>query len=199
MSDTFVTIFRNRSDGSVLIEDYNGKIAMLEPGENYEIKSISARTLFSRFSEVVYKRRGVIDLKENRDWRNPYESFWCIELANLEGAPNESIQLLPPREAGEVVGLSPHNYVVAFRGFPRIVPVAINCRLIKYSRIEWRMVTEKVPMEGAPGYWEMRTELKMLRFDRPPIEIKKINKELEKIALEKAKAEAIRSEDEQAK
>jgi len=106
MNQDFVTVFHNKTDGVVVIDDYNGEIARLEPGATWELKSLSSRTLFSRFAEVVYRPNGVIDLRGNPLWQNPYEKFWCIELANLEGARSESIQLLAPPQAGEVAGLS---------------------------------------------------------------------------------------------
>jgi hypothetical protein len=201
MADEFITIFRNKRDGLVVVDDYNGEVTRLAPGEAWELKSLSPRTLFSRFAEVVYRNGGVVDIKGNPLWRNPYEKFWCIELANLEGARSESIQLLAPREAGEVAGLSANDYIEAFRGFPRIVPVSINCKLVRFSRIEWVRVTEKVPVEGAPGYWEMKTEVKMIKIERSPADLRKIAKELEQVALDRAKAEAstIRNSIEQAK
>lgn len=201
MNDEYITVLRNKSDGLIIADDYNGEITRLGPGEAWELKSLSARTLFSRFAEVIYRNGGVIDIKGNPLWRNPYEGFWCIELANLEGSRSESIQLLPPREAGEVAGLTANDYIEIFRGLPRIVPVAINCKLIRYSRIEWVKVTEKVPVQGAPGYWEMRTEVKMIKIERSPADLRKIAKELEQIALDRAKAEveAMRTSVEQAK
>jgi len=189
MNDEYITIFRNKRDGVVVIDDYNGEITRLAPGEAWELKSLSPRTLYSRFAEVIYRNGGVIDIKGNPLWKNPYEAFWCIELANLEGARSESIQLLAPREAGEVVGLSANDYIEAFRGLPRIVPVALNCLLVNYSRIEWVKVTEKLPVQGAPGYSEMRTELKMIKIERSPADLRKIAKEREKIVLERVKAE----------
>jgi hypothetical protein len=185
----FVSIFRNKRDVPVMIADYNGNVARLEPGEAYELKSIGPRTLYARFSEIVYKGVDKIELRGNPDWRNPYQEFWCLELANLEGAPSEAIQLLPPRGAGEIIGLSANNYIEALRGFPRIVPVDIDCKLIKYSRIEWSLVTEKAPMEGAPGYFEMRTVLKKNLIERPASELRKIDKERQRKVLELAEAE----------
>jgi len=201
MNEEYITVFRNKSEGVVVVDDYNGEITRLEPGEAWELKSLSPRTLFSRFAEVVYRPGGVIDLRGNPMWQNPYEGFWCIELANLEGTRSESIQLLAPPEAGEVVGLSANDYIQAFRGLPRIVPVAINCKLVRFSRIEWVRVTEKVPVLGAPGYWEMKTEVKMIKIERSPADLRKIAKELEQVALDRAKAEAnaIKDSIEQAK
>ena len=190
MTDEYITVFRNKRDGLVVVDDYHGEVIRLAAGEAWELKSLSPKTLFSRFAEVVYRPGGAIDLRGNPMWRNPYEAFWCIELANLEGTRSESIQLVAPPEAGEVPGLSANDYIEAFLGFPRIIPVALNCRLIGFSRIEWVRVTEKVPMPGAPGYWEMKTEVRMIKIERSPADLRKIAKELEQNALEKAKAEA---------
>lgn len=190
MSDEYITVFRNKRDGGVVVDDYRGEVVRLAPGEAWELKSLSPKTLFSRFAEVIYRPGGVIDLRGNPSWRNPYEEFWCLELANLEGTRSESIQLMAPPEAGEVPGLSANDYIEAFRGFPRIVPVALGCRLIGFSRIEWVHVTEKVPMPGAPGYWEMKTEVRMIKIERSPADLRKIAKEIEQIAIEQARAKA---------
>jgi len=193
MSDIFVTVFRNRSNHPVEIDDYNGVIARLEPGQEWELKSTTARTLYSRFAEVVYKKGDAIETRGNPEWKNPYEGFWCLVLNNEDGAHSESFQILTPQEAGEVIGLSPNNFIEAKRGFPRIVPVDIHCKLIRYSKIEWREETERVPVDGAPGYWETRTMLKKILIPRSDGELRKIETELEKEALDKAKAEAEKS------
>ena len=190
MSEIFVTIFKNKRDVPVMIDDYNGFIAKLKPGEGYELKSTNARTLFSRFSEVVFRKGDVIDVKENRDWKNSYAAFWCLELVNVDGAHSESFQIQTPREAGEVVGLSPNGYIEALKGFPRIVPVDIHCKLAKYARIEWREEEERIPMEGAPGYWETRTTLKKLLIERSASELRKIAKEREQEAVAQVRNES---------
>ena len=80
MSDIFVTVFRNRSNHPVEIDDYNGVIARLEPGQEWELKSTTARTLYSRFAEVVYNKGDMIETRGNPEWKNPYEGFWCLVL-----------------------------------------------------------------------------------------------------------------------
>ena len=194
MSEIFVTIFKNKRDVPVMIDDYNGALFTLKPGEAWELKSTSPRTLYSRFSEVIFKKGDVIDVKENSDWRNPYRDFWCLELVNVNGAHSESFQIQTPREAGEVVGLSPNGYIEALKGFPRIVPVDIHCKLVKYARIEWREEEERIPMEGAPGYWETRTTLKKLLIERSASELRKIAKEREQEAVEQVKSDYEKAE-----
>jgi hypothetical protein len=190
MSEIFITIFRNKRDDPVMIDDYNGVLFTLKPGEGWELKSTSPRTLYSRFSEVVFRKGDVIDVKENRAWKNPYADFWCLELVNVDGAHSESFQIQTPREAGEVVGLSPNGYIEALKGFPRIIPVDIHCKLVKYARIEWREEEERVPVEDAPGYWETRTTLKKILIDRPASELRKIAKEREQEAVAQVRNES---------
>lgn len=190
MSEIFVTIFRNKRDVPVMIDDYNGVLFTLKSGEARELKSTSPRTLYSRFSEVVYKKGDIIETRGNPTWENPYRDFWCLELFNVDGAHSESFQIQTPREAGEVVGLSPNGYIEAMKGFPRIVPVDIHCKLVKYARIEWREEEERIPMEGTPGYWETRTILKKLLIERSASELRKIAKEREQEAVAQVRNES---------
>ena len=183
----FVTHLVNKRSSRVEVEDYGRTMFFLQPGKECSIESWSPLTTYSRYSRIVFEQDGQVSAKENPDWEPPYEG-WAIDLINGQDIP-QSVRVTIP--IGIVVFGIVNEFVSVPPGLARTIPLDIHDPLVKFKSVEWRLVKEKLPVQGFPNYIEERETMKRIMIPRAERDVEKIRKQIEN---EKLEAERIRAE-----
>lgn len=184
----FVTLLANKRSSPVQVEDYGRTMFFLQPGKECFIESWSPLTTYSRYSRIVFEPGGQVSAKENPDWKPPYEG-WAIDLINGQDIPQSVRVMTPP---GAVVFGFVDGFVWVPPGLARVVPLDIHDPLVKFKSVEWRVVKEKLPVNGFPNYLEEHETMKRIMIPRSEREVEKIRKQREDEALETKRAWAER-------
>lgn len=192
----YVTQFINEADAVWPIYDHGNLLLTLPPGTSRDVEQIHNRTDWSRWSKVVKKPDGSLVLTENPAWSSPWPALGLheIDLVNEAGADEESVHVLTPNPACTGAG----EYITAYRGVPKRVPLDLWDPLIRYSAIRWLRQEVKVPIEGT-SYVVEKSRVVKEYVPRPKSELKKILKERQEIEEEKLKKARIKMLDEQEK
>ena len=176
---TYRTEFINKRSERVIVQEFRKHFLILGPGETLALEAWDPKTTYAPFSKVTYLPEGRVEVRRNGDWENPYPDQWTIELVNTDGHDLELLQLEPG--TGE--------FVVVYRGIPRVAPVSIISGEIFYRKIEWRFVKHKVRNPDNPDYLVTQIKLEKVKEVRSRRDLKKIRDtiaEAEKAKIDKA-------------
>jgi hypothetical protein len=184
----FVTTLVNKRSSPVRVEEYGRTMFILKPGQECFIESWSPLTTYSRYSKVIFERNGDVSAKESPDWKCPYEG-WTTDLINGQDI-SQGVRIMMPRDVA-VFG-TVDGFVSVPGGLVRMVPLDIHDSMVKFKAVEWRLVKEKLPVQGFPNYMEERETIKKIMIPRAEREVEKIRRQLEIEALEAKQARAAR-------
>ena len=191
----YVTTFVNKSETPWRVLEKGRDLLVVAPGQEDSIESWHNRTDWSRWSKVVREKDERLTLTENSRWQNPWQDkFYCVELVNESGAPEESVQVVEPSPAFT----SARGYVTAMRGVPRIIPLHIEDNLIKWREIRWHKKEIRLPILGTKYF---TTEWRVVKecVPRSKAELKAVLKERQAITAERLKEETAKALSEQEK
>lgn len=178
-SRLYATRLVNNSDQSWPVYEKGRLVTSVPPKEEGLIESWKPDTTWARWAKVVKGKDGRLTCHENPAWQNPWQGkFYCIELQNLDGSPEESVAVLNCPVA------DPNGFVTATRGVPVIIPLNIMDPLVRYERIIWHMKERRVEVMGTP-YFDRVTEVVKELVPRKAADLKNVLKERQAIEDEK--------------
>lgn len=167
----FRCVVINKTDEQVKFYIGSRLAAILEHDQRFPVEMFDARAEIAAYREIVFEKDGSVTAKINRDWTNPYESHWCVELIN-NSEVFQTIHIQPP--AGAVVFGIVSGFVSIGAGLRRLVPVDITDELAKSATVEWKIVRRKSPISGFPQYLKEQAHLEQVRTPRSDRELAKL-------------------------
>jgi hypothetical protein len=148
----YTTVFVNKRKTPVRVWDYDRDLLELQPGQEFVIEQWSPETTYSPFSEVRYLENDKVEVKRNPDWKPPksWEGKYLLTLENIDGPPNQGIY---------TEGSSEPPVAVYYR-IPRTVAIGLNSPYIRFRKITWKIIKEKVTDPGNPNFliWSAKVE-----------------------------------------
>jgi hypothetical protein len=154
----------------------NGKpLLHLKPGESVTVHSASPLSTYARFSTVVWKKDGEVDVVLNKDWTPPdsWKGRYLIEILNRDGAAQEGLRVSD-------------ESVTAVKGVPRLVPISVDDANVFYSRMVKVAETTEQPDPDRPGYLTPKTRIFWQKEKRPAAEIREISDRIRAAATDSA-------------
>jgi hypothetical protein len=168
----WATKFVNKTDHEQGIFEKGKLMLIMLPRRTAVIESWKPSTTWARWSEVVFRKDGRVDLVENPTWQNPWRDHpWTIELVNEDASEEESLAVLLPNPAVD----GPESYVRVQRGIPRIIPLNLWDPLTKFSKIIWHAKEMKIPIPGTK-YITRRVEVTKEYVPRSKADLKRLLK-----------------------
>lgn len=178
-SKLYATRLVNNSDAEWPVYEKGRKVTTVPPHEESLIESWRPDTTWSRFEKAVKGKDGKITCHENPSWQNPWQDkFYCIELLNEDGSPEESVAVLNCPVA------DPNGFVTAMRGVPVLIPLNIMDPLVRYVRIIWHKKERRVEVPGTL-YFDRVVEVVKEMVPRAKQDLKNVLKERQAIEDEK--------------
>jgi len=152
----FETKIWNRRREQVRVYDSNGRvICLVDPNQIEIIESANDKTLYARYSEVVFEENGTVSLTVRPECIEPVdqESSLLI-LENIDGKDLEQ------RLIGGKTVFIPKGIPVRVR-LDSTDPNAVN------ARITIKKIAERIKCPDWPGYWAWRETVKDVPTPRP--------------------------------
>jgi len=157
----------NRHREPVRVYDPEGHmVCVVLPDQIEIIESKSDRTLYARYSEVIFEENGGVSLTVRPNWVDPdHKEPWLLVLENIDGREVEQ----------RMIG-----------GKPVFIPRGIPVRLWLESRepnavnekITIKRIKERLKCPDWPGYWIWKETVKDTPSPRPQIEVDQIAEDL---------------------
>jgi hypothetical protein len=173
--DYFETEFCNKRDTVVHVQENGRVLLVLEPGESKFVETNTPKTSYARWSKITFKAQGEVKLDENREWQWPYPGLLMLTALNVDGVETEGIQV-------------DGKYWECYRGIPRHIPTTISSPWAFIERVRFVQKTEKIK-EG--DYFKTVTKLVWLKELRGKKERRDIERQLVKLAMDKAREETV--------
>lgn len=178
----YTTVFVNKRKTPVTVME-NGTRTLLEvpPGQEFVVEQWSPETSYSPFSEVRYLENDKVEVKRNPNWKPPksWEGKYPLDLENVDGSLVEAFY-----------PMSPNNPPVnCYYRIPRTVAIDLNSPYIKYRKISWMIIKEKVQDPGNPNFliWSAKVE-KVMEL-RSKTELEEIERRIRARAKEQGERE----------
>jgi hypothetical protein len=161
----YKTKIRNETNASLTIPYDNGAQLNVNLSANaeMEITSEDPGYMFAPFIAVTF-RDGKTELKENKEWKNPFKDGLYTVFLNTGGVFREVFAL-----SGESV--------LMIKGVPRYVQVNPLAWWSRYSKVEISTPFKiEIPDRTRPGYIKTEERPNIIYTKRPEAEIEQIKK-----------------------
>lgn len=164
---TFSTrIWNRRSDPVKLVDQDGNEVETVGSGQIIELVSVSDRTTFAPFEEIIFEREGYVNLSPRPKWVPPYfKEPWEVTIENLHGKDVERIELLD-------------RVVAVMKGIPVTIWVDSLHTLARFSRITIRTVSHREPSPKFPGYFYTVEGVKNVPTLRPQRDLDQIENDI---------------------
>lgn len=178
----YTTVFVNRRKTPVTVMENGRTLLEVPSGQEFVVEQWSPETTYSPFSEVRYLENDKVEVKRNPDWKLPksWEGKYLLDLENKDGGP---VQAFYPASAA-------NPPVHCYYRIPRTIAIDINSPYIKYRRITWEIVKEKVADPGNPNFLVWTASLQQVKELRSKTELDQIGAEFKRRAKERGEKEA---------
>lgn len=158
--ETFETTFENATKEPVTVFDGTRPLIVLYPSREKTVESSSPRTMYARWTRVIYKP-GRVELVPRSGFVEPDRGRWVIEALNAEGREVEQ------RTIGGTVCWLP-------RGIPVLVSVSPENPEAKNKVVRIEKSMEWVEDPDFLGYIVRRTILKDTWVERDAGELEEL-------------------------
>ena len=179
----YTTVFINKRKTPVTVME-NGTRTLLEvpPGQEFIVEQWSPETTYSPFSEIRYLENDKVEVKRNPDWRPPksWEGKYLLDVENVDGSQVEAFYPMTPNNPP----------VHCYYRIPRTIAIDLNSPYIKYRKISWKIIKEKVTDPGNPNFLIWSAKVEKLMELRSKTELEQIEADFKRRAKERGEKEA---------
>jgi len=147
----FTCTFENRRKVPLTVLEFRKPLFELKPGEEFLVEMWDASVTYAPFSKVEFLEGDQVKVKRNPEWALPKKpGEFQLELLNEAGSPIEAIY---PTNANETP-------FFAYKGIPRFIAIPLESKFIRFRRIVWRAIKEKVQDRNNPDFliWSSKVE-----------------------------------------
>ena len=200
MKQLFKTTYTNDRHAVVNVYERDGSLLFaLDPGESVDVESISADTMYSRWSQVVWRRDGTVGFLARTNWTEPDRGRWTIRLLNAEGAELEFRQIggvtkqvedddpLRSISTGSVIRHPMKNVIEGGERIclPRHIPVLVGLTLtdplVAFQSLTIKRVEIRMKDTQQEGYLTRERVLQDVTEPRSDSELKVLGKLLDEL------------------
>ena len=143
--------FVNRRKISVPVFEFCRLLLEVEPESEFVVEMWDPNTSYAPFSRISFEEGDKVTVKKNSAWSLPKKpTEYELELLNEAGSPVEGFY---PNAANETP-------IHCYRGIPRYISIPLDSKFIRFRRVIWRLVKEKIQDRNNSDYmvWGSRVE-----------------------------------------
>ena len=147
MKKSFKVKLLNKRGSPIVLKDKRGsQLYLLRPGELTVLEFTDPQSLYSPFSEILFRENGAVDFSYNPDWPMPEHA---LVIENQDG----------PAWVWRQIGID-EGEVLVMRGLPRYISLSEKNPLRQFSKMIIKRVTEPQRSERFKGFYQFRETLK---------------------------------------